>query len=224
MADNWTTTDIPDQTGKTALVTGANSGLGLAAAAGLARAGARVVLACRSEEKARDAMDAIRSVGPSAELTAAVIDLGDLSSVRQFADRYISGRSDLDLLINNAGIMAAPRRLTKDGFESQFGTNHLGHFALTGLLLPALLKSPAPRVVTVSSHLHRRGTMRFDDLQGADKYDRWGAYGQSKLANLMFCFELQRRAIEADVPLLSLAARPGYASTNLQFAATDRFY
>ena len=224
MADNWTTTHIPDQTGKTAVVTGANSGLGLATARELARAGARVVLACRSEEKARGAMDSILSVAPSAELTAAVIDLGDLSSVRQFADRYISGRSDLDLLINNAGIMAAPRRLTKDGFESQFGTNHLGHFALTGLLLPALLKSPTPRVVTVSSHLHRRGTMRFDDLQGEGKYDRWGAYGQSKLANLMFCFELQRRAIQADVPLLSLAAHPGYASTNLQFAATDRFY
>jgi NAD(P)-dependent dehydrogenase (short-subunit alcohol dehydrogenase family) len=120
--------------------------------------------------------------------------------------------------------MAAPRRLTRDGFESQFGTNHLGHFALTGLLMPVLLKAPAPRVVTVSSLLHRRGTMNFDDLQGERKYSRWGAYGQSKLANLMFCFELQRRAVAADTALLSLAAHPGYASTNLQFAAPDRFY
>src|SRR5262249_29724382 len=116
------------------------------------------------------------------------------------------------------------RRLTKQGFESQFGTNHLGHFALTGRLLPVLLKAPAPRVVTVSSFLHRRGTMRFDDLQGEREYDRWGAYGQSKLANLMFCFELQRRATEAGSALVSLAAHPGYAATNLQFAATDRFY
>ena len=157
-------------------------------------------------------------------MTVGRLDLADLSSVRAFAESLAAPRAQLDLLINNAGIMAAPRRLTKDGFESQFGTNHLGHFALTGLLLPALLKAPAPRVVTVSSHLHRRGTMRFDDLQGERKYDRWGAYGQSKLANLMFCFELQRRAIEAGVALLSMAAHPGYASTNLQFAATDRFY
>ena len=168
---------------------------------------------------------------PDAALEVAPLDLADLSSVRAFAEGYVE-RVGLDLLINNAGIMAAPRQLTKDGFESQFGTNHLGHFALTGLLLPVLLKAPAPRVVTVSSALHRRGTMRFDDLQGERKYSRWGAYGQSKLANLMFCFELQRRATEAEgragrragAPFLSLAAHPGYASTNLQFAATDRSY
>ena len=130
----------------------------------------------------------------------------------------------LDLLINNAGVMAAPRRVTKQGFESQFATNHLGHFALTGLLLGRLLSAPAPRVVTVSSTLHRRGKMNFDDLQGERKYSPWGAYGQSKLANLMFCFELQRRATEAGTALLSMAAHPGYAATNLQFAATDRFY
>jgi NAD(P)-dependent dehydrogenase (short-subunit alcohol dehydrogenase family) len=120
--------------------------------------------------------------------------------------------------------MAAPRRVTKQGFESQLATNHLGHFALTGLLLGRLLAAPAPRVVTVSSTLHRRGTMNFDDLQGERKYSPWGAYGQSKLANLMFCFELQRRATEAGTALLSMAAHPGYAATNLQFAATDRFY
>ena len=152
---------------------------------------------------------------------AAVLDLADLESVREFA----AGAPDqIDLLINNAGVMAAPRRQTRDGFESQFATNHLGHFALTGLVLGRLLAAPAPRVVTVSSALHRTGTINFDDLQGERKYKRWGAYGQSKLANLMFCFELQRRAVEAGSALLSMAAHPGYAATNLQAAGTDRFY
>jgi NAD(P)-dependent dehydrogenase (short-subunit alcohol dehydrogenase family) len=228
MADNWTTTDISDQGGKVAVVTGANSGLGLATARELARAGAGVVMACRSAGKGEAAAASIRSELANAAVEVAPLDLADLGSVREFAEQRAASGLALDLLINNAGIMAAPRRLTKDGFESQFGTNHLGHFALTGLLLPALLKAPAPRVVTVSSFLHRRGTMRFDDLQGERKYDRWGAYGQSKLANLMFCFELQRRATEAGgrvgASFLSLAAHPGYASTNLQFAATDRFY
>ena len=229
MADSkWTAADIPDQSGRVAIVTGANSGLGLATARELARAGATVVLACRSAAKGDEAAASIRGSVPAAMVEVAAVDLADLGSVREFAEARAASGLALDLLINNAGIMAAPRRLTRDGFESQFGTNHLGHFALTGLLLPALLKAPAPRVVTVSSFLHRRGTMRFDDLQGERKYDRWGAYGQSKLANLMFCFELQRRATEADgragAPFLSLAAHPGYASTNLQFAASDRFY
>jgi NAD(P)-dependent dehydrogenase (short-subunit alcohol dehydrogenase family) len=132
--------------------------------------------------------------------------------------------SRLDLLVNNAGVMAAPRRLTKDGFESQFGTNHLGHFALTGQLLGRLLGSAEPRVVTLSSGMHRAGTMKFDDLQGERAYNRWKAYGQSKLANLMFCFELQRRAVAAGANLRSVAAHPGYAATNLQFAGPTRFY
>ena len=217
----WTAADIPDQRGRVAVVTGANSGLGLVTAGELARAGARVVLAARSPGRGDAAAASIAGVVPGATVESAVLDLADLDSVRAFA---ASAPARVDLLINNAGIMAAPRRLTKDGFESQFGTNHLGHFALTGLLLSNMLATPAPRVVTVSSHLHRRGTMRFDDLQGERKYDRWGAYAQSKLANLMFCFELQRRATEADASLLSLAAHPGYAATNLQFAATDRFY
>ena len=224
MADRWTAADIPDQSGRVAIVTGANSGLGLATARELARSGAQVVIACRSAAKGDQAASSITGSVPAAVVEVASLDLADLGSVREFAEARAASGLALDLLINNAGIMAAPRRLTKDGFESQFGTNHLGHFALTGLLLPALLKAPAPRVVTVSSFLHRRGTMHFDDLQGERKYDRWGAYGQSKLANLMFCFELQRRAIEADAALLSLAAHPGYASTNLQFAATDRLY
>jgi NAD(P)-dependent dehydrogenase (short-subunit alcohol dehydrogenase family) len=221
---NWTAGDIPDQSGRTAIVTGANSGLGLATARELARAGAVVVLACRSVGKGEEAAGRIRAAVSNAVLEVASLDLADLASVRDFATRAADSHERFDLLINNAGIMAAPRRLTRDGFESQFGTNHLGHFALTGLLMPVLLKAPAPRVVTVSSLLHRRGTMNFDDLQGERKYSRWGAYGQSKLANLMFCFELQRRAVAADTALLSLAAHPGYASTNLQFAAPDRFY
>jgi NAD(P)-dependent dehydrogenase (short-subunit alcohol dehydrogenase family) len=217
----WTAADIPDQTGRVAVVTGANSGLGLATARELARAGARVVLACRSTEKGKDAASRIVSLVPGADVQPAVLDLADLESVRAFP---ASAPDRLDLLINNAGVMAAPRRVTKQGFESQFATNHLGHFALTGLLLGRLLSAPAPRVVTVSSTLHRRGKMNFDDLQGERNYSPWGAYGQSKLANLMFCFELQRRATEAGTALLSMAAHPGYAATNLQFAATDRFY
>jgi NAD(P)-dependent dehydrogenase (short-subunit alcohol dehydrogenase family) len=224
MASQWTAADIPDQSGRTAIVTGANSGLGLATARELARAGAAVTLACRNAGKGEEAAGRIRAAVPTAALEVASLDLADLGSVRDFATQATGAHERLDLLINNAGIMAAPRRLTSDGFESQFGTNHLGHFALTGLLLPVLLKAAAPRVVTVSSALHRRGTMNFDDLQGERKYSRWGAYGQSKLANLMFCFELQRRAVAADTALLSLAAHPGYASTNLQFAAPDRFY
>jgi NAD(P)-dependent dehydrogenase (short-subunit alcohol dehydrogenase family) len=220
----WTAADIPDQSGRVAVVTGANSGLGLATARELARAGATVIMTARNVGKGEEAAAQIRAAASGAALEVAQLDLADLGSVRAFAARTAGAHDRLDLLINNAGIMAAPRRLTDDGFESQFGTNHLGHFALTGLLLPALLRAPAPRVVTVSSHLHRRGTMNFDDLQGERKYDRWGAYGQSKLANLMFCFELQRRAVEAGSSLLSLAAHPGYAATNLQFAASDRFY
>jgi NAD(P)-dependent dehydrogenase (short-subunit alcohol dehydrogenase family) len=220
-ASDWTAADIPDQTGRVAIITGANSGLGLATARELARAGARVVLACRSAEKGEDPAARIRSAVPSAQVEPAVLDLADLDSVRAFA----AGVSyPLDLLINNAGVMAAPRRVTPDGFESQFGTNHLGHFALTGLLLGRLLAAPAPRVVTVSSAMHRGGKIAFDDLQGERGYSRWGAYQQSKLANLMFCFELQRRAVEAGCALGSLAAHPGYAATNLQASGTDRFY
>ncbi len=218
---NWTAADIPDQSGRVAVVTGANSGLGLVTSRQLARAGARVVLACRSTEKGERAAAQIGSAVPGAAVEPAVLDLADLESVRLFA---ATAPERLDLLINNAGLMAAPRRLSRDGFESQFATNHLGHFALTGLLLGRLLAAPAPRVVTVSSTLHRTGKINFDDLQGERKYNRWRAYGQSKLANLMFCFELQRRAVQAGTALLSMAAHPGYAATNLQAAGTDRFY
>jgi NAD(P)-dependent dehydrogenase (short-subunit alcohol dehydrogenase family) len=207
----WTAADIPDQTGRTAVVTGANSGIGLAAARGLAGAGARLVMAVRNQDKGREAA---RTIAGDVEVRE--LDLADLASVRAFADGH---EGELHLLVNNAGVMAPPRRLTKDGFESQFGTNHLGHFALTGLLLPRLLATDEPRVVTVSSGAHRIGRIRWDNLQGERRYQNWLWYGQSKLANLMFCFELQRRATEAGVPLKSMAAHPGYARTNLQFAA-----
>ena len=220
-APSWTAGDIPDQRERVAVVTGANSGLGLVTARELSRAGARVVLASRSAQKGQDAAVRIAAAVPGADVRPAVLDLADLESVRAFA---AVAPDRLDLLINNAGVMAAPRRITKDGFESHFATNHLGHFALTGLLLGRLLAAPAPRVVTVSSTMHRGGTIDFDDLQGERKYSRWGAYSQSKLANLMFCFELQRRAAAAGTALLSMAAHPGYAATNLQAAGTDRFY
>jgi NAD(P)-dependent dehydrogenase (short-subunit alcohol dehydrogenase family) len=216
MAGRWSASDIPDQSGRIAVVTGANSGLGLITAQELARAGATVIAACRDTAKGSSAVAQIEAAVSGADVTVEPLDLADLSSVRSFADRHAGTR--VDILINNAGVMAPPRRLTKDGFESQFGTNHLGHFALTGLLLPALLAAPSPRVVTLSSGAHRIGTMRFDDLMGERRYNNWLAYGQSKLSNLLFCFELQRRAVAAGTELKSVASHPGYAATNLQFA------
>jgi NAD(P)-dependent dehydrogenase (short-subunit alcohol dehydrogenase family) len=215
MAVKWTAADIPDQEGRVAVITGANSGIGFSAARALARARARVVLAVRDTEKGERAAAQIEG-----DTTVAKLDLTSLSSVREFAAQV----DTLDLLINNAGVMAAPRRLTADGFESQLATNHLGHFALTGLLLQRLLAAPAPRVVTVSSDMHRMGKIDFEDLHGERKYDRWQAYGQSKLANLLFCFELDRRARAADAPLVSTAAHPGYAATNLQFAGSPHWW
>jgi NAD(P)-dependent dehydrogenase (short-subunit alcohol dehydrogenase family) len=224
MAGKWTAADIPDQHGRVALVTGANSGLGTAAARALARAGATVVMTARDAGKGERAAAAIRAEVPAAELDLRELDLADLDSVGAFASGVSGEHERLDLLINNAGVMAPPRRLTKSGFESQLGTNHLGHFALTGLLLGRLLAAPAPRVVTVSSGAHRIGTVNFDDLQSERGYNNWRAYGQSKLANLMFCFELQRRALAAGTNLLSMAAHPGYAATNLQFAGPAAWY
>jgi NAD(P)-dependent dehydrogenase (short-subunit alcohol dehydrogenase family) len=218
MPDKWTASDIPDQTGRFAVVTGANSGLGLVTARELARAGATVVVACRNTGKGEQAANTIRSAVPGASVEVRELDLADLASVHAFASRLAGERDRIDLLINNAGVMAPPRRVTVDGFESQLGTNHLGHFALTGLLLGMLLAAPQPRVVTLSSGAHRMGRINFDDLQGERRYQHWLAYGQSKLANLLFCFELQRRASAAGTSLESLAAHPGYAATNLQFA------
>lgn len=211
----WTAADIPDQSGKVAIVTGANSGLGASIARDLARAGASVVLAVRNTAKGEEVAEQIGDRARVEEL-----DLADLASVRSFAERLTERR--IDLLINNAGVMAPPRRMTADGFESQIGTNHLGHFALTGLLMPHVLAADTPRVVTQASGAHRVGRINFDDLQGERHYNNWLAYGQSKLANLMFAFELQARA--AGTALKSLAAHPGYAATNLQFAGPARWY
>jgi len=215
----WTERDIPDQTGRTAVVTGANSGIGFHTALELARAAARVLVSSRDESKGEEAIRRIEAEVPQAEVELGVLDLADLGSVRRFADAFRDDHGSLDVLVNNAGVMAVPqRRTTADGFELQLGTNHLGHFALTGLLLPALLARAGSRVVTVSSTAHRMGRMRFDDIQGERGYRPWRAYGQSKLANLLFAFELDRLASSSELDLLSVAAHPGLAATNLQTA------
>jgi NAD(P)-dependent dehydrogenase (short-subunit alcohol dehydrogenase family) len=207
----WTTRDIPDLSGRTAVVTGANSGLGLQVSIELARHGAHVVLACRDRTRGASALQEV--VG-SAELV--LLDLADLAAVRTAAAEIGRAHDRLDLLVCNAGVMATPYRLTADGFELQFGTNHLGHFALTGLLMARLLAGPGARVVVVSSNVSRLGRMSPDDLGLNRRYQRWFAYGRSKLANLLFMNELQRRAVAAGVDLTSVAAHPGWAATNLQ--------
>jgi NAD(P)-dependent dehydrogenase (short-subunit alcohol dehydrogenase family) len=201
------------------VVTGANSGLGLATARELARAGARVVLACRNVAKGETARREIEAAAPGAPLELEELDLARLESVRAFAERFRSSHDGLDLLINNAGVMAPPRRETADGFELQLGTNHLGHFALSGRLIGAMEGREDARVVTVSSQAHRTGRIAFDNLGGERRYFRWRAYGQSKLANLLFALELERRLSAAGSTIKSMAAHPGYAATNLQFAA-----
>jgi NAD(P)-dependent dehydrogenase (short-subunit alcohol dehydrogenase family) len=208
--NKWNATDITDQTGRIAVVTGANSGIGLAAADALARAGAHVVLAVRDVRRGEAAAATVRGARGSVEVRR--LDLADLSSVREFAAGW---RGDLDLLINNAGVMNIPEASTKDGFEMQFGTNHLGHFALTNLLLPHI----TDRVVTVSSGAHRLPVgmhIHFDNLNLTGEYAPMVAYGQSKLANLLFTLELQRRLTEAGSTVRALAAHPGWAATNLQ--------
>jgi NAD(P)-dependent dehydrogenase (short-subunit alcohol dehydrogenase family) len=221
MSARWTSELIPDQSGRTAVVTGANSGLGLVTARELARHGASVVLACRDTAKGRSALREIEAAAPDARLQVSELDLGDLASIEAFAGRVPSeiGRGGLDLLINNAGVMAPPRRETRDGFELQLGTNHLGHFALTARLIEEMQGRPDARVVTLSSNAHKTGRIDFGDLQRERRYTRWGAYGQSKLANLMFALELDRRLRAAGSTIKSVAAHPGYAATNLQSAA-----
>jgi NAD(P)-dependent dehydrogenase (short-subunit alcohol dehydrogenase family) len=216
----WTAADIPDQSGRLAVVTGANSGLGFFTAGELARAGAHVVATARDVARGDEAASRIRESTPEARIEVEPLDLADLGSVRAFAGRFADRHDGLDLLINNAGVMALPRRLTADGYEIHIGTNHLGHFALTGLLLERLLARPEPRVVTVTSEAHHVGRINFDDLHGERRYSRWLAYGQSKLANLLFAYELQRRGDAAGVALKSMAAHPGYAATNLQSGAS----
>jgi NAD(P)-dependent dehydrogenase (short-subunit alcohol dehydrogenase family) len=212
----WQPSQIPAQTGKVALITGANSGIGFEAARGLARAGAHVVLACRDLDKAHAAEARLRAEIPDAVLEPLALDLSHLESVRVAARHFASAHEQLDVLCNNAGVMAIPRRESADGFEMQFAVNHLGHFALTGMLLPTLLRTPSARIVTVSSSAHRIGSMRFDDLDGARSYHKWVAYGQSKLANLLFAYELHRKLAAAGAHAISVACHPGYAATNLQ--------
>jgi NAD(P)-dependent dehydrogenase (short-subunit alcohol dehydrogenase family) len=212
----WTVADIPSQRGKLAAVTGATGGLGYETALALAGAGAEVLVTGRNVEKGRVAMERIKRAVPSAKVRFEMLDLASLASVRAFAARMIARGQPLDLLINNAGVMDLPaRRLTEDGFEMQFGTNHLSHFALTGLLLPLLGRAEAPRVVNLSSLAHRGGKIDFDNLQAERKYKSWPAYQQSKLANLLFTFELQRRSDAYGWGVMSNAAHPGYARTDL---------
>jgi protochlorophyllide reductase len=216
----WTIADIPDQSGRIALITGANSGLGLESARALAGHGATVVLACRSRRKGEAARDELLPAATGG-LEVLELNLADLASVRTAARWMADQYGRLDILLNNAGVVGTPRRLTHDGFELQFGTNHLGHFALTQALLPLLEGRPGARVVTVTSGAQYFGRIAFDDLQGEVRYDRWAAYSQSKLANVMFALELQERLATAGRPAISLAAHPGLARTNQQPASVE---
>ena len=225
MSNSWSPEQIPDQSGRLAVVTGANSGIGLVAARELAGKGAKVIVACRDTSKGDSAVEKMRidlaPNGPDADLEVRELDLADLASVRGFADGLIADFPDgIDLLINNAGVMAPPRQETADGFELQIGTNHLGHFALTGLLFGQLKKKPGSRVVTISSNAHKIGKMNFEDLQSKHGYKRWNVYGQSKLANLIFALDLQKRIDEAALDMESMAAHPGLSSTNLWSAGS----
>jgi NAD(P)-dependent dehydrogenase (short-subunit alcohol dehydrogenase family) len=212
---NWTTADIPDQTGRVAVITGANTGLGYETALALAEHGARVVLAVRNLDKGKDATTRITAKSADADVALQELDLTSLDSVRAAADQLRSDYDRIDMLINNAGVMWTPKATTKDGFELQFGTNHLGHFALTGLLLDRLLPVAGSRVITVSSIGHRiRADIHFDDLQWERRYSRVGAYGQAKLANLLFTYELQRR-LAPQGTTIAVAAHPGGSRTEL---------
>ena len=212
---DWTDALIPDQTGRVALVTGANSGIGLEAARMLAQHGAKVVLACRTRSKADTARDSILVDAPTADVSLVDLDLSSLASVGEAAAAFGEQFDRLDLLLNNAGVMATPYQRTVDGFELQFATNHLGHVALTAHLLPTLLATAGSRVVNVSSLAHKMGKIGFDDLQSEHRYRAWRAYGQSKLANLLFTFELQRRLVTIGADTIAVAAHPGISDTNL---------
>ncbi len=215
VAGHWTAQDVGDQHGRIAVITGANSGLGFETARVLAEHGASVVLAGRDPGRTAAAAGRLRAAIPKAQLETAELDLAALDSVRKAAADLGARFPRLDLLINNAGVMMPPYGLTKDGFELQFGTNHLGHFALTGLLMPSLLAAPGSRIVTVSSNGHRAGRMNFADLQSSRHYQKMAAYGRSKLANLMYTYELQRRLSAAEVQTIAVAAHPGTARTEL---------
>jgi len=212
----WTLDQMPDQTGRVAVVTGANTGIGFETAAAFAERNTTVVLACRNQQKAEDAVERIRARTPEAELRFIPLDLTSLASVKDCVETFRSDFDRLDLLINNAGVMAPPLGHTEDGFELQFGCNHLGHFALTGRLLDLLQATPGARVVVVSSLTHRMGAMDFDNLNAEKGYRKMSAYGQSKLANLLFTFELQRRFADTGSDVVATAAHPGWTRTDLQ--------
>lgn len=214
--EKWTAGQITDQSGRNFIVTGANSGLGFETARELARHGGRVILAARNEAKGLDAVARIKAEQPRAAVEFRALDLADLESVRAFAASIVRGGSEVDVLINNAGVMFPPRRLTPQGFESQFATNHLGHFALSGLLYDTIRHGRDARVVTVTSNLHRGGSIHFEDLSGEKSYSPHAFYQQSKFANVLFGLELDRRLRAARAPVKSMLAHPGYSATNLQ--------
>ena len=213
---HWAFDDIPDQSGRIVLVTGANSGIGYETARQLAARHAHVVMACRSLDKAEAAKARIMKDMPDASLRVMPLDLSSLVSVKAFAEAFQAEHDRLDLLINNAGVMIPPFSTTEEGFELQFGTNHLGHFALTGLLLPLINRTPGARIVTLSSEAHRLGKIDFDNLNAEKGYAKWPFYGQSKLANLLFTYELQRHLEAAGHTTIAVAAHPGWTATNLQ--------
>lgn len=219
--DGWTADDIPDQTGRRFVVTGGNSGIGLEAARLLAGAGGEVMITSRSMDKGAAAIDDLRSDDLAGSVEVGQLDLADLASVQRFAESVLATDRPIDVLINNAGVMATPHGRTADGFELQLGTNHLGHFALTGLLIDRIGASDDARVVTVSSLAHRQGTIDFDDLMSEKRYSRFGAYGQSKLANLLFTMELHRRRHRRGDEILAVACHPGMSATNLSQGMSD---
>jgi len=210
---NWTKNNIPDLNGKVFIITGANSGLGYESAFALTEKSATVIMACRNLERAQVSRDAIKIAVPAAKLELMELDLASLKSIHSFAKTYKSKYDRLDVLLNNGGVMGRPRSVTQDGFETQFGVNYLGHFALTSLLLDVLLKTSASRVVTVSSRMHSSGKMAWDDLMSEHQYDPWVAYKQSKLANLLFTFELNRRLEAKGTTTKAIAVHPGLAAT-----------
>ena len=216
MSNNWTQQDIPDMTGKVVVITGANSGLGLESTKALAAKGATVVMACRNSGKAEEAKAEVLAANPSARLDVMALDNASLASVRVFADAFKAKYDRLDILLNNAGLMAIPRELTEDGFEMQLGVNHLAHFALTGLLLDMITATPRSRVHSTSSSAAFMGAINLDDLMGEKSYGRWTAYGQSKLANAAFATELNRRLRAAGHDTIANSSHPGFVMTNLQ--------
>lgn len=225
MNDKWTTANMPDLTGKVMVVTGGNSGIGYEAAKAFASKGAYTILACRNLDKGRAALQKLQTAVSGAQAEVMQLDLASLKSVRQFAAEFKNKFNRLDVLANNAGIMMVPYGKTEDGFERQFGTNHLGHFALTGLLMDVILQTPGARVVNVSSNAHRWGEMDFDNLMYENgDYAPTPAYGRSKLANLLFTYELQRRFEAAGANAMVLAAHPGVAATNLANHLINRWY